>query len=232
MTAPLADWQRAVAAAVLNQAPAPSDVDPAPSDVRPELPDTAAGRAGWPVTIALYRQWRGFRLLSLAPLSIALLGSRQQQVIDDYLAAEPGSTSYAARDAMGFLRYLQANHDLNPHQEQMADLELAFLTARRPAAVDPAPAPGTLVRSPRASMLRVRFDVLSLVSWATGSGPAPDPAPGLVLTAPELAGWVRPADVEEYQLWQQLAEPAAAEPICRRFPTAVARLRAAGAVLN
>jgi hypothetical protein len=222
MTAPLADWQRAVAAAVLSSSQ-PS-IEP--------MPDTPAGRAGWPVTIALYRQWRVFRLLSLAPLTIALLGPAKESVIDGYLAAEPGSTSYAARDATGFLRYLRANCELNPHQEQMADLELAFLAARRPATVDPEPVSGTLVRSRRASLLTVRFDVLSLIRWATGTGPLPESAPGLVLTAPALAGWVRPADVEEYQLWQQLAEPAAAEPICRRFPVAVTELRAAGAILN
>jgi len=224
VSTPLADWQRAAATAVLDPAAA------RPAHDQP-MPDTAAGRAGWPVTIALYRQWRGFRLLSLAPLTIALLGPRSEQVIDGYLAAEPGSTSYAARDAAGFLHYLQANHDLDPHQEQMADLELAFLAARRPAGVDPEPAPGTLVRSRRASLLSVRFDVLSLIRWATGTGPRPEPAPGLVLAAPELAGWVRPADVEEYQLWQQLVEPVAAEPICRRFPGSVADLRAAGAIL-
>lgn len=223
MTTPLADWQRTVAATVLNQTL---------SDSQPVRPDTAAGRVGWPITIALYRQWRGFRLLSLAPLTIALLGQDKEQVIDGYLAAEPGSTSYAARDATGFLRYVQANYDLNPIQLQMAELELAFLAARRPAAVDPEPVPGTLARSPRASLLRVRFDVLSLVRWATGAGPEPEPAAGLVLTAPGLAGWVRPAEVEEYQLWQQLVEPVAAEPICRRFPVAVTELRAAGAVLS
>ena len=225
MTAPLADWQRAVAAAILD----PSSVQP---DDRPTMPDTAAGRVGWPVTIALYRQWRVFRLLSLAPLTIALLGPRSEPVIDGYFAAAPGSTSYAARDAVGFLRYLQANYALDPHQQQMSDLELAFLAARRPAGVDAEPVPGTLVRSRRASLLMVRFDVLSLIRWATGTGPQPEPAPRVVLVAPALDGWVRPADVEEYQLWQQLVEPTAAEPIRRRFPVALADLQAAGAILR
>jgi hypothetical protein len=225
VTAPLADWQRAVAATILN----PSSVR---ADDRPAMPDTAAGRAGWPVTIALYRQWRVFRLLSLAPLTIALLGPRSEPVIDGYFAAAPGSTSYAARDAVGFLRYLRANYDLDPRQEQMSDLELAFLAARRPAAVDSEPAPGTLVRSRRASLLAVRFDVLSLIRWAAGTGPQPDPAAGVVLVAPALDGWVRPADVEEYQLWQQLVDPVAAEPIRRRFPVALADLQSAGAILH
>ncbi|MEO6700266.1 MAG: hypothetical protein ABI140_19770 [Jatrophihabitantaceae bacterium] len=240
----LASWQAAVAAAIV--APPGTADEPVPSIERrpssepsgapepatePERRPTAAERSGWPVTIALYRQWRVFRLMSLAPLTIALLGQHASSLIDAYLAEDRGSTSYAARDAAGFLRYLHANSDRDPWLDQMSTLELAFLAARRPASVDPQPLPGTLVRSRRAAVLQLPFDVLSLMRWASGRGEQPEPDPKPVLVAPKLTGWVRPASVAELDVWQQLTEPAAADSICLRFPGAVATMHTAGAIL-
>jgi hypothetical protein len=193
---------------------------------------TPAQRVGWPVTLALYRQWRVFRIRSLAPLTLARLAGHADLTVDAYLAANPGSTSYAAPDASGFLRFATAALPEDRHLDEIAFLEHALIRARRPESADAGPAPGYLGRSRRASLRVLPFPPIGLMLWLAGRCDRPHETPGgvPVLVAPSVGSWIRPATVTEARVWHWLAmdRPLRAAEGERAEP--IRTLRAAGAV--
>lgn len=211
MTA-LADWQAEIGGRLL--------VGDRPLQLKHVTP---AEKAGWPITIALYRQWRVLRIRSLAPLTLARLGEHADLTIEAYIAANPGSSSFAAPDAAAFLRFAVRAHPNDPILDEIAFLEGALIRVRRPESVDSAPNPGYLTRSRRASVGRVPFPAIRLMLWLAGRGEPPAEAPGgtAVLIAPAVPGWVREASAEEARLWHWLAmdrplgmlEPSQMDPV-------------------
>lgn len=220
MTA-LADWQAEVGGRLLA-GDRPLQIDPV----------TPAEKAGWPITLALYRQWRLLRIRSLAPLTLARLGEHADLVIDAYLAANPGSSSFAAPDAAGFLRFATRVHPEDPYLDEIAFLEGALIRVRRPESVDSAPNPGFLARSRRASVGRVPFPAIRLMLWLAGRGERPMEARGgtAVLIAPAVPGWVREASAEEAQLWHWLAMDRPAHLLDQSFVEPARTLRQADAL--
>ncbi len=177
---------------------------------RPDEPPgtgTPAQRAGWPVTLALYRQWRVFRIRSLAPLTLTALAGNADLIVDAYLAAHPGSTSYAAPDASDFLRFAAAALPEDPYLDEIAFLERALIRARRPAAADASPPSGYLGRSRRASLRTVPFPPVRLMLWLAGRCDRPQETSGgvPVVVAPSVSSWIRPATAAEARLWHWLA---------------------------
>jgi hypothetical protein len=220
MTA-LADWQAEIGGRLLV-------------GDRPVLPEpgTPAGRVGWPVTLALYRQWRLFRIRSLAPLTLVRLGERADLVVDAYLAANPGSTSYASTDAAAFLRFAGAAAPDDRYLDEITFLELALIRARRPAGADLRPASGYLARSSRATLRIVPFPAVRLMLWLAGLGDRPHETIGgvPVLIAPTVAGWVRPATTAEAAVWHWLAMQRPYHLIPGGWAEPIDTLRIAGAV--
>ncbi|OZM73659.1 hypothetical protein CFN78_09045 [Amycolatopsis antarctica] len=220
-TPDLATWQRDISAALLEGAPRDAPADGTPAE-----------RSGWAITTALYRQWRVFRLRSVAPLTLAALRDQADVVVAAYLAANPGSTSYAATDAEGFLRFAVRTIPDDVHLAEIAALERDFLTARLPAEVEDPPPPGTLRRACRAGIREARFDPHRLLLWLAGRGEQPEAEPaGLkILVAPGLPGWVRVATADEVELWDSLAAGRAAGSLPAGLGEALGELVRAGAV--
>jgi hypothetical protein len=203
-------------------------------DLVGEPPDsgTPAQRVGWPVTIALYRQWRVFRIRSLAPLTLARLAGDADLTVEAYLAANPGSTSYAAPDASGFLRFAAAARPEDPHLDEIAFLEDALIRARRPVSADVSPPPGFLGRSRRASLRVLPFPPVTLMLWLAGRCDRPQETPGgvPVLVAPSVSSWIRPATRAEAHAWHWLARNRPEHAVEGECVEPIGTLRAAGAV--
>jgi hypothetical protein len=227
----LARWQAGIGDALLTSTIPAVPVDSSSSD-----PSTPAQRSGWAVTVALYRQWRIFRLRSVAPLTLALLAERADVIVDAYLAAHPGSSSYAAVDGEGFLRFAAAALPDDPYLMEITFLERAFIAVSRPAEMEVPPPRGLLRRSRRACLGSVPFDPHDLLLWLAGRGCRPDigrTRVGVpVLVAPYLPAWVRVATAAEVRLWDELATDQAADAVPDQCRAAVSTLRAAGAVLG
>jgi hypothetical protein len=191
---PLAIWQAEVGGRLL--------VGDRPPQTNSRTP---AEKSGWPITIALYRQWRVLRIRSLAPLTLARLGTRADLTIEAYIAANPGSSSFAGPDAAAFLRFATRVHPDDPYLDEIAFLEGALIRVRRPESVDSEPNPGYVARSRRATVARVPFPAIRLMLWLAGRAGPPAEAPSGVLIAPAVPGWVRQASHEEAELWHWLA---------------------------
>lgn len=193
---------------------------------------TPAERAGWPVTLALHRQWRVFRIRSLAPLTLARLADRADLVVDTYLAATPGSTSYAAPDASAFLRFAASAIPDDAYLAGITFLEHALIRARRPESADVKPSPGYLGRSRRASLRVLRVPPVRLMLWLAGRCDRPqETADGVpVLVAPSVSCWVRPASADEARVWHWLAMDRPLRTAGDELTEPIETLRAAGAV--
>ncbi|NUT93561.1 MAG: hypothetical protein HOY78_16240 [Saccharothrix sp.] len=195
---------------------------------------TPAQRAGWPVTLALHRQWRLYRIRTLAPLTFTLLGPDAEDAVDAYFAATPSSTSYAATDAAGFLRHIAATRAQDPYFDEITFLELALLRVRRPADTDPPPPPGRLRRSTRSSARLTPFDATPLVLWLAGRRTEPPPRladGGGTLVAPAVPGWIRRVGGREVRTWEWLATDRPQSTVGEHRES-VAVLRQWGAVLG
>jgi hypothetical protein len=192
--------------------------------------DTPAGRAGWPLTVALYQQWRFYRIRSLAPLTLVRLGNRAGLVVDAYLAANPGSSSYAGTDAAAFLAFAASALPEDRYLDEITFLELALIRARRPAGTDHRPQPGYFGRSRRASLRTVPYPAADLMLWLAGRADRPQETLGPALVAPGVPGLVRAATTGETAVWHWLAmdRPRRLAPHGWAEPTST--LRAAGAL--
>ena len=184
----LARWQTEIAARLVDGRP-PGALEA----------DTAAGRVGWATTVALFRQWRLYRLRTQAPLTVRVLADAVDATVESYFAIERSSTSYSARDADAFLAHVAAE-TAEPAIAAVARLERAFLAARRPASSEREPAAGP-TRSLRSSVFVLPYDLRSLLAWACGAEVMPTPHASPVLVAPGVHGWSRPATDTELALW-------------------------------
>lgn len=177
----LADWQTALASAVVARAsrsagPAHAGLDPA---ARAWLSDVA-GSAGFAVTCRVQRWWRTVRLRWAARLTLAALGpERSVAVLDAYLDAVPAFTLFLIPEALRFLEFAPNAAPGAPHVLSVARFERALLAAKQ-AECDPGaafePVAVTFAAHPE-----------DLLSALLSGGPLPPPGgEHLVLVSPEL----------------------------------------------
>ncbi|MCW2541516.1 MAG: hypothetical protein JWN95_3241 [Frankiales bacterium] len=208
----LGAWQRETAARLLTGAASTPDSTPDSTlDSTPDLMSmtghvpTPAEQVGWSTTVALYRQWRLFRIRTLAPVTVAVLGDSADLVLDSYLSATVGSTTFRADEARAFLAFVARSVPWEPHLTTALGLETALLAARRPEPGERLPRPGWIGRSNRASLIELPMNPAELLLWGAGRAPRPVTNSTLVLVAPKLPGWFRVAAHREASLWHQHA---------------------------
>jgi hypothetical protein len=141
----LAGWQVALAELVGGR---PIGDGPLTSDEHRWL-KAVRDTPGFEVTVQVRQWWRRYRVASCAPLTLEVLGSQREAVLDAYLAAFPEPTSFYVREATRFLGYVAATRTA-AHLASVTGFEAAMLQA---AQGQPAAEPLVAFRAPPAVVL-------------------------------------------------------------------------------
>lgn len=176
--------------------------------------DQVAASPGFEVTCHIQRWWRQTRLKYAAPLTLtAMVLSQHQQMLQDYLDLNAPPSLFFAPEALQFLDFVivRAAHDA--HLSAIARFERAIRVAAEAALVAPAQgdevadlcATAEIKQHPAASLVELRAPAERLLgALLTGEPlPPPDEQSYMVLSAPGLPHWWRPAEPQEVLLFNR-----------------------------
>ncbi|MBI3949648.1 MAG: hypothetical protein HY314_04240 [Acidobacteria bacterium] len=174
--------------------------------------DQLTGSPGFDITCYIQRWWRETRLQYAAPLTLAALGSdKRAEVLQSYLDQVPPPSLFFAPEALGFLDFVIRAAPQGSHLEAIARFERAMRVAAEAALMSPRWTPDlaelrptqTIKRDPAASIMEFAAPPEKLLGALLlgQSLPSSDGHVYLILTAPGLPYWWRPATQDEGRLF-------------------------------
>jgi hypothetical protein len=196
------------------------------------------GSPGFKVTCHIQRWWRETRLKYAAPLTLAALSLDQRgEVLRTYLDMVPPPSLFFSPEALGFLDFVIRMAPTGSHLEAIARFERALRIAAEAAILSPGQPPDlaelcpmqTIHQHPAAALVKFTAPPETLLGalLAGQSLPPPDGREYVILVAPGLPYWWRPAAPDEARLFtgcqspimveRLLADHVGAEPLLRNL---------------
>jgi hypothetical protein len=203
----LAAWQRDLTSLIVTGA----------AELGADLTDSERGWLGGlrgdglVLTRTVLRGWRAQRVGMCAPVTIAALGERAAELVDDYLRRTRPPSSFIVREGLQFLDTVGARSvDLGvAHLDSILALERALLVRRLHEATPSTSTGEWLARHPAGAVIGFRADLAVLLRalLCGGEVPAEGSGEGVVLVAPGLDAGMRLVDPEEAALFALLERP-------------------------
>jgi hypothetical protein len=182
-----------------------------------------ADSPGFKVTCKVQRWWRQTKLEMAVKLTLAALGDKGTELMNDYLDVTPCTSLFFIPEAVGFLEFVIAVAEGRPHVAEVARFERGLLLARQ-AAVEWASshrcsmnseASGQLKPHPAADMVLFSAPPELLLGSLLRGGRLPgiQGPKSPVLIAPGLPRLWRPATADEYCIFERCRKGATREQL-------------------
>ena len=178
--------------------------------------------SGFRATARIQRSWCESRAAIGARLTLSILPlAQRRELIREWVDGGAGTNSFFAAEAAAFLEFIAQRVPDPSHALSLCRLEHAVLCAEAVAAqfIPPDVAqldePECMVcASPHAAFVALFAELEQLLLAIEGQGALPPMSePHILLVAPGLPGFARPADTAEAALWRSLAEPQRVETL-------------------
>jgi hypothetical protein len=240
----LLDYQRALSGLVVAQGPMDEALawPTAGSLDEREAHSLAAIRdtPGLGLTSSILRSWNRGRAMKAAPLTLSLLvPSEREKLVADWARSHEARGSFFNAVALHFLTYLLSHLPTGSRAHAVCQFELAVAKADMGSTqmhdVPPEPRQSdTLIkRGHYASLVTFPGDPIEVLNTPPNEAlaPADGAQPTLLLFAPGIPGWFRPASQTDCDVWRLLATPSPWAWLQRRFtPEAVNTMASEGSI--